>query len=75
MNKTSYDFNVTSENADEFAVVPREQLVLIAQSVNMLSNHVSMINNLLDANGITSYSFDKSVKTIADMGVLIKAND
>jgi len=50
-------------------------LVLIAQSVNMLSNHVKMIDYLLEANGISQWSYDKSVKTIADMGVLIKAND
>ena len=75
MKKTSYDFNVTSENAEEFAVVPREQLVLIAQSVNMLSNHVKMIDYLLEANGISQWSYDKSVKTIADMGVLIKENE
>lgn len=75
MKKTSYDFNVTDENAEDFAVVPREQLVLIAQSVAMLSNHVKMLDSLLDANGISQWSYDKAVKTIADMGVLIKPNE
>ena len=36
MKKTAFNFNVNEENAEEFAVIPHEDLIAIAQLVNVI---------------------------------------
>ena len=69
MNKENFDYNVTSENADQLAVVPVEQLRLIHNMVSQLDNQVNVLKASLEAFGISGYAFEKTVKTVADIEV------
>ena len=69
MNKEMLDYNVTSDNADQLAVMPVEQLRLIHNMVSQLDNQVNVLKASLEVFGISGYSFEKNVKTVADIQV------
>jgi len=69
MNKEILDYNITSDNADQLAVVPVEQLRLIHNMVSQLDNQVNVLKASLEVFGISGYSFEKTVKTFADIQV------
>ena len=65
MKKENFTFNVTEENAAQFAVVPAEDLQRIAEYVALLRNQLSFLDAQLEALGIKSW--DMQVKTLADI--------
>ena len=67
MKKTAFNFNVNEENAEEFAVIPNENLIAIAQLVNVISKQMGVLEVLLGNAGISMYSFEKHTKTLADV--------
>ena len=67
MKKTAFNFNVNEENAEEFAVIPHEALIAIAQLVNVINKQMGVLEQLLNNAGITQYSFEKNTKTLADV--------
>ena len=67
MKKTAFNFNVNEENAEEFAVIPHEDLIAIAQLVNVISKQMGVLEVLLGNAGISMYSFEKHTKTLADV--------
>jgi|TARA_B100000085_G_scaffold138451_1_gene126188 hypothetical protein len=67
MKKTAFNFNVNDENAEEFAVIPHENLMAIAQLVNVINKQMGVLEQLLSNAGITQYSFEKNTKTLADV--------
>ncbi len=69
MNKQMIDYNITSDNADQLAVVPVEQLRLIYNMVSQLDSQVKVLKASLEAFGISGYSFENTVKTVADIEV------
>ena len=70
MNKEHFEYNVTSDNADQLAVVPVEQLRLIHNMVSQLDNQVNVLKASLEAFGISGYAFEKTVKTVADIHII-----
>ena len=73
MKKEAFNFNVNEENKEEFAVIPHENLIAIAQLVNVINKQMAVLETLLGNAGITQYSFEKQTKTLAD--VLVITND
>jgi len=73
MKKEAYNFNVNEENKEEFAVIPHEDLIAIAQLVNVINKQMGVLEQLLSNAGISMYSFEKQTKTLAD--VLVITND
>lgn len=67
MKKTAFNFNVNEENAEEFAVIPHEDLMAIAQLVNVMTKQMGVLEQLLSNAGITMYAFEKHTKTLADV--------
>ena len=67
MKKTAFNFNVNKENAEEFAVIPNEDLQAIAQLVNVITKQMGVLETLLNNAGISQYSFEKHTKTLADV--------
>ena len=67
MKKTAFNFNVNEENAEEFAVIPIEDLMAIAQLVNVMTKQMGVLETLLNNAGISMYSFEKHTKTLADV--------
>ena len=67
MKKTAFNFNVNEENAEEFAVIPNEDLQAIAQLVNVITKQMNVLETLLKNSGISEYSFEKHTKTLADV--------
>lgn len=65
-NNISYHLNELKDG-EKFAVVPHEQLVLIANTVNAVQSQVRVLNEMLETFGIKQYSYSKDVKTLADM--------
>ena len=70
MKKEAFNFNVNEENKEEFAVIPHEDLIAIAQLVNVISKQMGVLEVLLGNAGITMYSFEKQTKTLADVKVV-----
>jgi len=73
MKKEAFNFNVNEDNKEEFAVIPHENLIAIAQLVNVINKQMAVLETLLGNAGITQYSFEKQTKTLAD--VLVITND
>jgi len=67
MKKTAFNFNVNEENADDFAVIPNEDLQAIAQLVNVITKQMGVLETLLGNAGISMFSFEKHTKTLADV--------
>jgi len=70
MKKEAYNFNVNEENKADFAVIPHEDLMAIAQLVNVINKQMGVLEQLLSNAGITQYSFEKQTKTLADVKVI-----
>lgn len=67
MKKSAFNYNVDKETAEDFAVVPVEDLQAIAMLNHVIGKQVAVLDTLLDNMGITQYSFEKKVKTLADV--------
>jgi len=67
MKKTAFNFNIDEDNAEEFAVIPHEDLMAIAQLVNVMTKQMGVLEQLLSNAGISMYSFEKHTKTLADV--------
>ena len=68
MHKNNITYNITNEKESEnFAVVPHEQLVLVANTVNAVNLQMKVLHEMLEAFGIKQYYYTKDVKTLADM--------
>lgn len=70
MKKEAFNFNVNEENKEDFAVIPHEDLMAIAQLVNVINKQMNVLETLLGNAGITMYSFEKHTKTLADVKVI-----
>lgn len=69
MKKENFSYNVNEENADQFAVVPHDQLVAIYQMVNTLDTQITVLKTILENAGIDGYSYTKRTKTLADVKI------
>ncbi len=67
MNKDLLKYSVNNANADQLAVVPVEQLRLIHNMVSQLDNQVNVLKASLEVFGVSGYSFETTVKTVADI--------
>jgi len=67
MKKDAFNFNVNEDNAEDFAVIPHEDLQAIAQLVNVINKQMNVLETLLKNSGISEYSFEKHTKTLADV--------
>jgi len=67
MKKTAFNYNVDKETAEDFAVVPYEDLQAIAMLNHVIGKQVAVLDTMLENMGITQYSFEKKVKTLADV--------
>ena len=70
MKKEAFNFNVTEENKEDFAVIPNEDLIAIAQLVSVMSKQIGVLDTLLKNAGIYEFSFERSTKTLADVKVV-----
>ena len=67
MKKENFTFNVTEDNAAEFAVVPAADLRRVAEYVSLLCSQLGYLDRQLESLGIKSW--DLQVKTLADLPV------
>ena len=67
MKKTAFNYNVDKETAEDFAVIPYEDLQAIAMLNHVIGKQVAVMDTMLENIGITQYSFEKKVKTLADV--------
>lgn len=68
MHKNNITYNITNEKESEnFAVVPHEQLVLIARTVKQINHQMTTLQDMLKAFGIDEYNYNKQIKTLADI--------
>ena len=67
MKKENFTYNINEDNANQFAVVPAEDLKRIAEYVSLLRNQLSFLDAQLEALGIRTWELQ--VKTLADVKV------
>lgn len=68
MHKNNITYNITNQKESEnFAVVPHEQLVLIAKTVKHINSQMNTLQEMLKAFGIDEYNYNKQIKTLADI--------
>jgi hypothetical protein len=68
MHKDNISYHINElKDGEKFAVVPHEQLTLIANTVNSVQSQVKVLHEMLEAFGIKQYYYTKDVKTLADM--------
>ena len=67
MKKSAFNYNVDKETAEEFAVVPYEDLQAVAMLSHVIGKQIAVLDTMLENMGITQYSFEKKVKTLADV--------
>lgn len=68
MHKDNISYHINElKDGEKFAVVPHEQLVLIANTVKAVQSQVKVLNEMLEAFGIKQYYYTKDVKTLADI--------
>ena len=67
MKKENFTFNVTEDNASEFAVVPAADLKRVAEYVELLRQQLGFLDSQLEALGVKSWKLE--VKTLADLPV------
>ena len=72
MKKEAFNFNVNEENKEDFAVIPHEDLIAIAQLVNVINKQMGVLEQLLSNAGISMYAFEKHTKTLADVRITTK---
>jgi hypothetical protein len=66
MHKDNISYHAErEEDFKKFAVIPHEQLKLIAESANIIGNQVSVLNTMLRAFEIQTYG--GNIKTLADL--------
>ena len=68
MHKNNITYNINNEKESEnFAVVPHEQLVLVAKTVKHINSQMNTLQEMLKTFGIEEYSYNKQIKTLADI--------
>jgi glutamate-1-semialdehyde aminotransferase len=67
MKKSAFNYNVDKETADDFAVVPFEDLQAVAMLVHVIGKQIAVLDTMLENMGVTQYSFEKKIKTLADV--------
>jgi hypothetical protein len=68
MHKDNISYHLNElKDGEKFAVVPHEQLILIANTVNAVQSQIRVLHEMLETFGIRQYSYNKDVKTLADM--------
>ena len=67
MKKENLSYTVTEDNDKDFAVIPHDQLVMIASTTAMIKNQIDLLENMLESAGITQWKYDRKVKTLADL--------
>ena len=68
MHKDNISYHLNElKDGEKFAVLPHEQLVLIAQMASSIESNVKVLNDMLETFGIKKWSYSKDVKTLADM--------
>ena len=67
MKKENFTFNVTEDNAAEFAVVPAADLKRVAEYVSLLRQQLGFLDSQLEALGVKTW--DLQVKTLADLPI------
>ena len=67
MKKSAFNYNVDKETAEDFAVVPFEDLQAVAMLVHVIGKQIAVLDTMLENMGITQFSFEKKVKTLADV--------
>ena len=68
MHKDNISYHINElKDGEKFAVVPHEQLVLVANTVNAVNLQMKVLHEMLEAFGIKQYYYTKDVKTLADM--------
>ena len=68
MHKNNITYNIANEkDSENFAVVPHEQLVLVAKTVKHINSQMNTLQEMLKAFGIEEYNYTKSIKTLADI--------
>jgi len=67
MKKTAFNYNVDEETAEDFAVVPYEDLQAVAMLSHVIGKQIAVLDTMLENMGVTQYSFEKKVKTLADV--------
>lgn len=81
MHKDNISYHINElKDGEKFAVLPHEQLVLIAQMAQSVESNVKVLNEMLETFGINKWSYSKDVKTLADLpeiriGINNKNND
>jgi len=65
-NNISYHLNEL-EDGEKFAVVPLEQLVLIANTVSAVQSQMIVLGDMLEAFGVKRFTYNKGTKTLADL--------
>ena len=67
MKKSAFNYNVDKETAEDFAVIPYEDLQAVAMLSHVIGKQIAVLDAMLENMGITQYSFEKKVKTLADV--------
>ena len=67
MKKENLSYTITEDNDKDFAVIPHEQLVLIASTAAMIKNQIDLLENMLESAGITQWKYDRKIKTLFDL--------
>ncbi len=67
MKKSAFNYNVDKETAEDFAVVPYEDLQAVAILSHVIGKQIAVLDTMLENMGVTQYSFEKKVKTLADV--------
>ena len=70
MKKENYTYNVTEDNAAEFAIIPAADLKRVAEYVSLLRQQLGFLDSQLEALGVKSW--DLQVKTMADLPIYKK---
>lgn len=68
MHKDNISYHINElKDGEKFAVLPHEQLVLIAQMAQSVESNIKVLNEMLETFGIKKWTYSKDVKTLADI--------
>ena len=68
MHKNNITYIINNEKESEnYAVVTHEQLVLVAKPVKHINSQMNTLQEMLKTFGIEEYSYNKQIKTLADI--------
>ena len=70
MKKENFSFNVTEDNASEFAVVSAVNLKRLSDSVQLVRHQLNFLNSQLEDMGVDTWKME--VKTLADLPIYKK---